>query len=215
MQSNLSYFLLICCLFAIKTSYSQDIKSKEKIVVPLVKKYSLTNKDSLIPPKKEKLLVKSKDTIKNDSIKPKESIEDIIKHVAKDYTIQNAKKKTVTLYNEANITYTDIDLKAGIIIIDYKKNTLFAKGIIDSTGYVQRPVFKQGNQESEQDSILYNFKSKRALIYGLKTKQGEMLTYGTKTKRFIQNFYCLCSKNMFTVLRLLLSIFQSLRFLES
>ena len=124
-----------------------------------------------------------KDTIALDSIKPKESIDGIIVHVAKDYTLQNAKEKTVTLYNEANITYTDIDLKAGLIIVDYKKNTIYAKGIIDSTGYVQRPVFKQGGQESEQDSIIYNFKSKRALIYGLKTKQGEMFTFGKKTKR--------------------------------
>ncbi|MEO9571505.1 MAG: putative LPS assembly protein LptD [Polaribacter sp.] len=139
--------------------------------------------DTLFKSKKDSLISNKKDSLLLDSIKPKETIEDIIVHVAKDYTIQNAKDKTVTLYNEANITYTDIDLKAGVIIIDYKKNTLFAKGIIDSTGYVQRPVFKQGNQESEQDSMVYNFKSKRALIYGLKTKQGEMFTYGEKTKR--------------------------------
>ncbi|AOW18983.1 hypothetical protein LPB03_03610 [Polaribacter vadi] len=150
----------------------------------LQKKDSLVTikKDSIIL-KKDSILLKNKDSIVNDSIKPKESIDDIITHIAQDYTIQNAKEKTVTLYNEANITYTDIDLKSGIIIIDYKKNTLFAKGIKDSTGYVQRPVFKQGGQESEQDSILYNFKSKRALIYGLKTKQGEMFTYGEKTKQ--------------------------------
>ncbi|PWG05517.1 hypothetical protein DIS07_08570 [Polaribacter aquimarinus] len=140
-------------------------------------------KDSIIDIKKDSLLIKKRDTIAKDSIKPKEKVEDIIVHVASDYTIQNAKDKTVTLYNEANITYTDIDLKAGIIIVDYKKNTLFAKGIIDSTGYIQRPIFTQGGQESEQDSIIYNFKSKRALIYGLKTKQGEMFTYGEKTKR--------------------------------
>lgn len=139
--------------------------------------------DSLGLVKRDSLLLKKTDTIKPDSIKPKETIEDIITHIAKDYTIQDAKNKTVTLYNEANITYTDIDLKSGIIIIDYKKNTLFAKGIKDSTGYTQRPVFKQGAQESEQDSLLYNFKSKRALIYGLKTQQGEMFTYGEKTKR--------------------------------
>ena len=152
--------------------------------INLQKKNSLVaiKKDSLIF-KKDSLLLKNKDSIVNDSIKQKESIDDIIIHIAKDYTTQNAKEKTVTLYNEANITYTDIDLKAGIIVIDYKKNTLFAKGIKDSTGYVQRPVFKQGGQESEQDSILYNFKSKRALIYGLKTKQGEMFTYGEKTKQ--------------------------------
>jgi hypothetical protein len=129
------------------------------------------------------LLFKEQHTISLDSVKQKETIEDIITHVAKDYTIQNAKNKTVKLYNEANITYTDIDLKAGIIIVDYIKNTLFAKGIVDSTGYVQRPIFKQGSEESEQDSIIYNFKSKKALIYGLKTKQGEMFTFGKKTKR--------------------------------
>ncbi len=185
MQSNLSYLLLFCCCFFIKLSYSQDIKSKEKIVISSIKKdtTNLPKSDTLKVPKKNSILIKNNDTLKKDSIVKKQAIQDIITHIAKGYTTQNANNKTVTLYNEANITYTDIDLKAGIIIIDYKKNTLFAKGITDSTGYVQRPVFKQGNQESEQDSILYNFKSKRALIYGLKTQQGEMFTYGEKTKR--------------------------------
>ncbi|EAQ41705.1 putative LPS assembly protein LptD [Polaribacter sp. MED152] len=185
MQSNLSYLLLFCCFFFIKLSFSQDIPTKKKIEIPSVKKDTLIAKkrDSLGIIKRDSLLAKKTDTINSDSIKPKESIDDIITHIAKDYTIQDAKNKTVTLYNEANITYTDIDLKAGIIIIDYKNNTLFAKGIVDSTGYTQRPNFKQGNQESEQDSLLYNFKSKRALIYGLKTQQGEMFTYGEKTKR--------------------------------
>ncbi|QTD37377.1 LPS-assembly protein LptD [Polaribacter batillariae] len=177
MQTNLSYILLFCCFFFIKLGFSQEIKSTKKIAVPAGKK------DSISTLKKDSILLRKKDSISLDTIKPKESIEDIITHIATDYTIQNAKNKTVTLYNEANITYTDIDLKAGIIIVDYKKNTLFAKGIKDSTGYVQRPIFKQGNQETEQDSIVYNFKTKRALIYGLKTKQGEMFTYGEKTKR--------------------------------
>ena len=185
MQTNLSYILLFCCVFFIKTSFSQEVKSKKATTTSQIKKelFSKKQRDTLFKNKKDSLALKKADTITIDSIKPKESIEDIITHIAKDYTIQNAKNKTVTLYNEANITYTDIDIKAGIIILDYKKNILFAKGIIDSTGYVQRPVFKQGNQESEQDSMVYNFKSKRALIYGLKTKQGEMFTYGDKTKR--------------------------------
>jgi hypothetical protein len=185
LQTNLSYILLFCSFFFIKTSFSQDIKSKEKTIIALPKKDTifLKKKDSLYSSKKDSLLLRNKDTVSIDSIKPQESVEDIITHVAKDCTIQNARDKTVTLYNEANIKYTDIDLKAGIIIIDYKKNTLFAKGIKDSTGYAQRPIFKQGNEESEQDSMIYNFKSKRAIIYGLKTKQGEMYTYGKKTKR--------------------------------
>jgi hypothetical protein len=185
LQTNLSYILLFCCFFFIKISVAQDIKSTQKTEIPLVKKDTmlLKKKDSLFSTKIDSLLSKKSDKMSNDSLKPKETLEDIIVHKAKEYTIQNAKDKTVTLFDEANITYTDIDLKAGTIVIDYKKNSLFAKGIKDSTGYVQRPVFKQGGQESEQDSIIYNFKSKRALIYGLKTKQGEMFTYGEKTKR--------------------------------
>lgn len=185
MQTNLSYILLFCCIFFAEVGLSQKKNPTKKTITAVQKQNDsvFVSKDSIINVKNDSLLLPQKDTIVVDSIKPKETVEDIITHVAKDYTIQNAKDRTVTLYNEANITYTDIDLKAGIIIVDYKKNTLFAKGIIDSTGYVQRPVFKQGSQESEQDSMIYNFKSKRAIIYGLKTKQGEMFTYGTKTKR--------------------------------
>ncbi|WP_246143057.1 putative LPS assembly protein LptD [Tenacibaculum adriaticum] len=134
--------------------------------------------------KTDSLITKKKDTIVADSIKkPKEVIDGIITHNAEDYTIQNAKNKTVTLFNKAHVTYQDINLKAGKIIVDYKNNTVYATGFKDSTGYVQRPVFKQGSQESEQDSILFNFKTEKALIYGVKTMQGEMITYGEQTKR--------------------------------
>ena len=147
------------------------------------------NSQSVIAPQKkiiknDTLLLKKQDSIQLDSLKPKEAITDLISHVAKDYTTQNAKDKTVTLYNEAHVVYTDIDLKAGIIIIDYIKNTLFAKGIKDSLGYTQKPVFKQGGQESEQDSMLYNFKTKKAIIYGIKTRQEPgMYVLGEKAKR--------------------------------
>ncbi|MFT5959179.1 MAG: hypothetical protein ACI8VJ_000933, partial [Polaribacter sp.] len=185
LQTNLSYILLFCCFFFTKLGFSQDIKPTKGITIPSMNKDSVPAKKikEITSLKKETALLKEKDSIAVDSIKPKETLEDLITHIATDYTIQNAKDKTVTLYNEANITYTDIDLKAGIIVVDYTKNTLFAKGIKDSLGYTQRPIFKQGSEESEQDSMIYNFKTKKALIYGLKTKQGEMFTFGKKTKR--------------------------------
>jgi len=185
LQSNLSYILLCSCLFFLQIGKAQEIKPLSGGEIAIIKK------DTILPPKKKQLLTikndsilnKSKDTISLDSIKPKEIIEGVITHTATDYSLNNSKNKTLTLYNEAHIIYTDIDLKAGIIIIDYKKNVLFAKGIKDSLGYKQRPIFKQGGQETEQDSLFYNFKTRRAIIYGLKTKQGEIITYGTKTKR--------------------------------
>ena len=165
--------------------YSQDIEKTKAFSLSNMRFDSLNpNQTKIIPKKKKDTLFNKKiDTMGLDSIKPKESIQDIIIHDAKDYTIQNAKEETLTLYNEAVLIYGEIDLKAGSIVVDYKKEILFAKGIVDSTGYTQRPYFKQGSEETEQDSLLYNFKSKRAIIYGLKTKQGEMFTYGEKTKR--------------------------------
>ena len=186
MQSNLSYILLFLLLFCSLTkTKSQDIKPKVK-PIPIVSKDS--SQKVILPQKKiiknDTLLLKKQDSIQLDSLKPKEAITDLISHVAKDYTTQNAKDKTVTLYNEAHVVYTDIDLKAGIIIIDYIKETLFAKGIKDSLGYTQKPVFKQGGQESEQDSMLYNFKTKKAIIYGIKTRQEPgMYVLGEKAKR--------------------------------
>ncbi len=172
MRTNLTYILLVFYLFCNQLSIAQDFdktsvpsqKAKKKPVLKI-------SKDTLIDFKKRNHIILKKDSIANDTIKPKEVIDGIITHNAKDYTIQNAKNKTVTLYNEAEVLYTDIDLKAGIIVLDYKNNTVYAKGIKDSLGYHQRPVFKQAGQESEQDSILFNFKTKKALVYGVKTDQ--------------------------------------------
>ena len=170
-------------VFFTQVTRSQDLGKKEKLST-IIKKDTFPNikRDTSIV-NLDTLSIKKTDTIVKDSIKPKESLTSLVTHDAEDYTIQDAKKNTLTLYNQAHVTYTDIDLKAGIIIVDYKKNTVYAKGIKDSTGYKQRPVFKQGGQESEQDSILFNFKTKKALVYGVKTVQGEIITYGEKTKR--------------------------------
>ena len=185
MQSNLSYIFLISLFFCSFQAQSQDIQPQRK-PIPRVQKnnLNLTKKDSANLRQKDTLILQKKDTIVTDTLQPKEAIAGMITHIDKDYTIQNAKNKTVTLYNEAHVTYTDIDLKAGIIVVDYLNKTLFAKGIKDSTGYLQRPVFKQGSEESEQDSLIYNFETKKAIIYGIKTKQDPgIIVLGKKAKR--------------------------------
>lgn len=184
MKANRTYILLIFYLFCFQLGTAQEPFNKGISKQPITSK--IRPAKETIKRRTDSLTAKKLDTVASDSIKkPKEALDYIVTHNAEDYTIQNAKNKTVTLYNKAHVIYGDIDLKAGKIIVDYKRNTVYATGIKDSTGtkYVQRPVFKQGNQESEQDSILFNFKTKKALVYGVKTIQGEMITYGEKTKR--------------------------------
>lgn len=141
--------------------------------------------DSLRRPKKFPVAPVEQDTTKTDSLQiTQEYLEDNITHRSKDYFSNDFLTSTATLYNEAELYYQDIELKAGKIIIDYKNNLAIASGIFDSVGnYIQRPQFKQGGQESLQDSLLYNFETEKAIIYNSKTEQQGMIIRGDITKK--------------------------------
>ena len=82
------------------------------------------------------------------------------------------KDQKIYLYNEAEIYYQDTELKAGIIILDYIKNEVYAGRIKDSVGnYTQLPFFRQGTQEVRPDSIRFNFDTQKALIFNSRTEQ--------------------------------------------
>ncbi|WP_372755156.1 putative LPS assembly protein LptD [Mariniflexile sp.] len=137
--------------------------------------------------------VKAKDSIVNDSIVPKkELLEHIVKYHANDYTKFNQKENKLYLHNEATIDYGDMNIAAGSITIDYKKNTVYARGIKDSLGgYTQKPVFTQGANVVEPDSIIFNTKSKKALIFNSKTEQGEGKIIASITKKENDSVYFL------------------------
>ncbi len=169
-------------LFGIHFSNAQDIPKNRTI--PKKKNSNFKKKDSL------KGIANPVKAIENDSIKTdsitlkKELLEDIITDKAKGYKSINMKSKITTLYDEAELFYQDIELKSGKIIIDFGKNLAYAKGIIDTTGaYIQRPTFKQGAQESVQDSLIYNYKTKKAIVYGARTEQQGMIIDALITKR--------------------------------
>jgi len=97
---------------------------------------------------------------------------DKIKYKAKDYVKLSQKDNKIYLYNEAEIYYQDTELKAGIIIMDYVKNEVYAGRLKDSTGvYSQLPYFKQGDQVVIPDSIRFNFDTQKALIWNSRTEQ--------------------------------------------
>ncbi|MGL2964395.1 putative LPS assembly protein LptD [Flavobacterium sp. RSB2_4_14] len=131
------------------------------------------------------------DTIKTDSIvKKKKLLESKIKRKAVDYEKLDQKKKQITLYNKAEVYYEDIELKSGIIVIDYEKNEIYAGRIKDSTGkYTQLPVFKQGANVVEPDSIRFNFKTKKALVWNSRTDQGEFKVKAAITKKENDSVY--------------------------
>ena len=177
MNANLRHIVLVLLVFSSTVSviYSQEINKKDSLNTRKLDSLSIT----------KKIEVRATDSTKVDTLKtPKEFLADIISKKSEDYISNDFINRRATLYNNAEVLYQDVELRAGIIIIDYSKNLAYAKGIVDSVGnYIQRPIFKQGSQESEQDSLVYNFKNEKALIYNTRTEQTGVIITGDITKR--------------------------------
>lgn len=119
------------------------------------------------------------------SVKPKKSALDSEVHYTADDSIKvSLTGEKLYLYGNAQIVYQNIDLKAEYIELDYAREVVFAKGITDSLGIVTgSPVFKQGKESFESDSLAYNFNSENGIIYHIITEQGEGYLHSDKTKR--------------------------------
>ena len=132
------------------------------------------------------------DTIKQiDSIKPvNRSLLGKITYEASDTTAISPKDKLIRLYNNAKITYQDMEITSGVIIVDYDKNEIYAGRIKDSLGeYTQLPVFKQGQDEIRPDSLKFNMDTKKAIIFNSRTEEAGLNILSDKTKKENDSVY--------------------------
>jgi lipopolysaccharide assembly outer membrane protein LptD (OstA) len=112
-----------------------------------------------------------------------------VKYTAKDCVRINRKENKLILFNEAELYYQDIELRAGIIILDYETNEVNAGRIEIDSVLVQYPFFKQGSNEVNPDSIRFNFDSQKALIWNSKSGQNGMDIYAALTKKENDSVY--------------------------
>lgn len=187
MQRNLIYivFLTIFLTFGTNSLFAQELKNKGKSF-PAKNQTNTKPKDS----SSTNILPVASDTLKLGSVEKKPILESKVKYKAKKYAKMDHKKKLITLYDGAELYYQDIELKSGIIVFDYQKNEVYAGRIKDSTGkYTQLPVFKQGSNVVEPDSIRFNYKTKKALVWNSRTDQGEFKVKAAVTKKENDSVY--------------------------
>ena len=194
LYTNLFNIVLLSFFLSLGSSklYSQDI-SKKKTAISSNKQTDSPKKTINQNTTPIIVVEKETDTIKIDSIKPKKAFLDgKIKYKAEQFAKIDQKKKIITLYNKAELYYQDVELKSGIIVMDYEKNEVYAGRIKDSTGaYTQFPNFKQGANVIEPDSIRFNFKTKKALIWNSRSEQGEFRIKAAVTKKENDSVYFL------------------------
>ncbi|WP_121665302.1 putative LPS assembly protein LptD [Mesonia aquimarina] len=196
MQTNLTYILFIfAILFLSKSIHAQEIDTITRPRIPAVEKENTPEIDTLVPT--EKINLQERDSVKIDSVKPQQQsfLESDVTYSAEDYIRFDRKNDRVYLYNQAEIVYGDMTIKAGLIILDNKKNEVYAFGIQDSADvYTQKPVFTQMQNTVEPDSIRFNFDTEKALVYNSRTEQGEFKLKAETTKRENDSVYYM--KNM-------------------
>jgi hypothetical protein len=139
------------------------------------------------------------DTAKKDTVslkkKKKSTIEDPVKYSAKDSLLFDLDKKKVYLYNDAQVNYQDIELKAAYTEFDMGEKTVYATGLPDSVinksdlndsaaANAGKVDFKEGQEEFKAEWLRYNFNTKKGFIYFVTTHPESTTTLiGDSTKR--------------------------------
>lgn len=201
---TISQYLTIFLTFLLFSSsilLAQDIPSNKSAKLP-----NSNIQDTLsvnLKPIVKEINEQAQDTVKTDTIKPpKETLTDIVDYFGEDYVFLNRKENKIYMYNNAYIKYEDMRIDAGLIILDYNKNEVYAKGIDSAGVYSQRPVFVQGANKVEPDSIRYNFNSEKALVYNSRTEQSGFRVIAEVTKKvndsvvYLRNVKFTTSKNI-------------------
>ncbi|MCC6600255.1 MAG: hypothetical protein IT223_06235 [Crocinitomicaceae bacterium] len=139
-----------------------------------------------------------------DSIMPGEGnddfgIDDKVHYFGKDSTILDLESGKIFLYGvDSYVAYGDLEVKAAIIEFSFNEYTAFAKGVPDSTGNLMgKPIFSQGDTQFEEDSLGYNFKTRRGISYGVRTREGDAYLISEVSKRQ-NNGWVSVSNGMFT-----------------
>jgi len=122
------------------------------------------------------------DTIKIDTVR-EERLEDILVYNSDDQIHQWRSKMSYLLRN-AVVQYTDMEIQADYIEINWETGDVYADGKRDSLGIITEPtIFKQAGKEYEQHSFKINFKTKIGVAYNVRIMEGEGVLVGDRVKR--------------------------------
>ncbi len=205
------YIIWLSILFAL-LSYGLNAQQKQIEIKPILKpinhsQISLPISKGMTLPRPDRIILSDStlttlaDSTKKDAL-TKGDIETTVEYMAEDSTIMDVVNKEVHLYGKAQVKYGKIQLTANYIKLNWTLNELFAIGTFDSTSKKTegQPVFQDGGESYTTDEIRYNFKSKKGIIRGVITQQGEGFIHGTKVKRdaegnayMMGNMYTTCN----------------------
>ena len=129
------------------------------------------------------------DSTRNDSILIKNFLDAVISGKNTDSLVYRPKDKMVYIYQEGDVTYGNMNLKADLMRVELGSKQIYATGVVNdtTTGAKTRPVFTEGASSYTMDTILYNIDSGKAKIKGVATQEGEGFLLGQDVKKMPDN----------------------------
>lgn len=101
-----------------------------------------------------------------------------------DSLVYDVDTEDIYVYTKGTMDYEKMNMKAEFMKFNTGTKNILAYGATDTTTKeYMRPEFKQDQDIYEMDSIRYNIDSRKALIYGVKTKEGEGTISGGVIKK--------------------------------
>ena len=176
---------------SVSTPYVADtIKTDiEKVIV-----IDTVKKEVVVPQKHNDTVIDTiakKEDVPSEQKKPvtKESfIDDKIERSCNDSTVQDFKNNKVYYYGDAKVVYEDITIEAAFIEFDFDKRTVFAKGLLDSTGKLYgSPIFLEGDKKYLSEEMRFNFETKKGIITKVFTEDAMGYIHGSKIKKMDDN----------------------------
>ena len=129
------------------------------------------------------------DSVKADTLVPgfrrisSSAIDQKVTYSAAGQIRRDIANKKIILTDKAVVNYGTVEIKADSMIFNMSNNLLFAAGRPDTSGTMTgTPVFREGSNEFKCDELTYNFKTKKALVKNIVTKQDEGLIHSSYTK---------------------------------
>ena len=185
----LIFLLLVTCMlagnsFVVQKRKGQNkkqdtISSKDsnKVALPPVSPVDTTALDSL----QRAIYQYNKhidDSIRLDSINKTKAtgIDAPVTYQANDSLVYDAYTKKAYLYGSSQVKYEKMDLTSEKINMSLDSSLVHATGVYADTTNTKlkgTPIFKMGSDTYDNDTIAFNFKSKKGLITNVHTKQQE------------------------------------------
>ena len=128
-----------------------------------------------------------RDTLKRDTIRSKSALDAPVQFEAKDSITFDYITRHAHFFGNGKLNYQNFELDADLITLSLDTSVVHAHGRRDTTAgkndVTGKPVFKQGDETYEPDSISYNFKSRKAFISNVYTSQGDGIMISQDSKR--------------------------------